>query len=154
MWVEVVTITGLNFFYWDITDIKLLVSSEQHNGIVILYVTSPSLIYVIIGGLYLLTAFAHFANPPPLPLATTNLFSYLQVWFLVCLFVLIWFVCFKYPYMRKTIWYLLFLVKRISLRVMPSSSIHFAANCKILFYFLNAEWYPFVCVYSQDMLTT
>ena len=44
--------------------------------VTMLYITSPQLIYLITGSLYLLTPFTHFTYPQtPSPLATTHLFS-------------------------------------------------------------------------------
>ena len=50
-----------------------------------LYITSWSLIYFIIGGLYLLIPFTYLPNPQtPSPLATTRLFSVSVSLFLFC----------------------------------------------------------------------
>ena len=46
-----------------------------------LYITSSGLIYLITGSLYLLIPFTHFTHPPSPPVATTCLFSCLQVRF-------------------------------------------------------------------------
>lgn len=46
--------------------------------VIMLYITSPELIYLISGSLYLLTTFTHFPHPSPPPQATTNLFCFYE----------------------------------------------------------------------------
>ena len=80
---------------------------------------------------------------PTPSLATTNLFSvYMSLVPFVCLFC----CCFFFVYMQhisEIIWYLSFSVWLILVNVMPSGSIYFITNCKILFF----GWLVFPCLF-------
>ena len=58
--------------------------------VIMLFITSPVLIYLITGSMYLLTTFLQLP-PPLLPLVTTSLISFPMSLLSVCLFVLICF---------------------------------------------------------------
>lgn len=111
--------------------------------VTMLYISFLGLIYLIIGNLYLLTTFIHFAHPLLWPLATTSLFSVFVnlVWFCLVIVLIL-----DSTYKRDHVVFIF--VWLISLRL---RSIYVVTSGKIPFFFwLNNT--P-VCIYTTFFFT-
>ena len=104
------------------------------------YITSPRLICLITGSLYLLTTFTHFSHSP-----TPTSGNHQSI---PCIYESSFF---KILLISEVIWYLSFSVWLISLSIMPSGSIRVAANGRICFFFYG--WIIFYCIYTPHFLS-
>ena len=90
--------------------------------VMVLYITSPGLTYLMTGSLYLLTTFTHF-GPTSTPCLRQPPIRSLYPW--------VFCYCFLRFHIYEIIQYLSLSVWLISLSIMPSRSIHVVSNGKI-----------------------
>ena len=90
--------------------------------------------------------------PTPTPLSGNyqSVFCiFMSLVLFVCLFCCVFFFFFFYmPHISEIIWYLSFSVWLILVSIMPSGSIYFITNCKILFF----GWLVFHCLFIHRCL--
>ena len=95
-----------------------------------LYITSPWLIYFITGGLYLLIPLTYFVSLTPLPSGNHPFFSVFMSLFSFCFVCLFCFLDSTYKWDHRVFIF----VRLISISIIPSRSIHVVTNGKILFF--------------------